>query len=219
MRSGSISDIIESNLMPKTSGKYIFLVISHKVNDPDFQSETSGLQSQQYIIKTLSTNGNEICLIIGGDEYGLLYAAYRFLEYNGIRFYLHGDVIPDEKADIMFPKVEIIGKPLFALRSYNPFMIFHRVPTVDTDDYKAIIAQLPKMGMNFIGFHTHLPKRNSNGWEKAEPIVWIGEKEDVNNDGTVKSAYPALHANTGDWTWGMIKKKTSDFSFGSVAVV
>lgn len=93
-------------------------------------------------------------------------------------------------------------------------MISHRPDWWNTDDYKAIIAQLPKMGMNFVGFHTY-PAVAYTGYSQPEPNVWIGTKDQVNNDGTVKSAYPVLHANTGDWTWDHDKEKTSDFSFGA----
>ena len=70
------------------------------------------------------------------------------------------------------------------------------------------------MGMNFIGFHTY-PESRFNGHWKAEPLTWIGLKDQINGDGTVKAAYPAMHSNTRDQTWGYFSRKTSDFSFGS----
>jgi len=84
----------------------------------------------------------------------------------------------------------------------------------DLNDYKAIIGQLPKMGMNFIGFHTY-PESTSQGSYKAEPLVWIGLEEDVNDDGSINFAYPVLHFNTQDTTWGYLPRKTSEFYFGA----
>ena len=34
--------------------------------------------------------------IVGGSDLGVLYGAYRYAERLGVRFYLHGDVVPDE---------------------------------------------------------------------------------------------------------------------------
>ena len=35
--------------------------------------------------------------ITGGSDVGVLYGAYRYAELLGVRFYLHGDVVPDER--------------------------------------------------------------------------------------------------------------------------
>jgi hypothetical protein len=46
-------------------------------------------------------------------------------------------------------------------------------------------------------------------------LVWIGKESDVNADGTVKAAYPAMHFATNDSTWGYSPVKTSAFSSGA----
>ena len=51
------------------------------------------LEEQQY---TLSTTGSKL-MVTGGSDLGLLYGAYELAEQFGIRFYLHGDVVPDEQ--------------------------------------------------------------------------------------------------------------------------
>ncbi len=215
LRSGNMAEILDRGAMPFDSGAHIivctkkspFLYLSGNAN---LISEAPQLDSEQYIIKTLGS----ACFIVGGSDIGALYGAYRFLEYNGIRFYLHGDVIPDGKADIIFPKEQITGKPLFALRGIQPFHDFPQGPDWwNTDDYLAYIAQLPKMGLNFIGFHTY-PSKPFTGYSKPEPVVWIGTDDQYNADGTVKTSYPAMHATTADWTWGHDRMKTSDFHFG-----
>src|SRR5581483_3688474 len=47
------------------------------------------------------------------------------------------------------------------------------------------------------------------------PMVWVGTRDQVNADGTVKAAGPATHSYTRDETWGFGSRKTSDFSFGA----
>ena len=45
-----------------------------------------------------------VLLVTGGDDAGTLYAAYRLAETLGVRFYLHGDVIPDEPMKWKLPE-------------------------------------------------------------------------------------------------------------------
>lgn len=172
------------------------------------------LQGDQYQLKSITPNK---LLIVGGSDMGVLYGTYRFLQTTGIGFTLHGDIIPDIKLKLIpLSGFNQTGKPTFSLRGIQPFHDFPEGPDWwSEDDYKAIITQLPKMGMNFIGLHTYPEFLPFEGYHKAEPTVWIGQKSDVNTDGTVKRGYPVLHANTLDSTWGYHPKKTSDFSFGA----
>jgi hypothetical protein len=113
------------------------------------------------------------------------------------------------------PDLDISRNPLFSLRGILPFHDFPEGPDWwDLDDYKAIITQLPKMGMNFIGFHTY-PESGIQGSYKAEPLVWIGLEKDIHQNGTVRSGYPVLHFNTQDTTWGYLPRKTSTYYYGA----
>ena len=52
------------------------------------------LEEQEYKLAAAGAGGR--LDISGGSPIGALYGAYRFIEHLGVRFYLHGDVIPDE---------------------------------------------------------------------------------------------------------------------------
>ena len=134
------------------------------------------LQPQQYLLKTIpldSGDGKPVLLVVGGDPVGTLYGAYRLAEHLGVRFYLHGDVVPDGKMTLTLPTLDERGEPLFQTRGIQPFHDFPEGPDWwSTDDYKAIIAQLPKLRMNFFGLHTY-----PQGGVGPEPTVWIGLKE------------------------------------------
>jgi hypothetical protein len=170
------------------------------------------LAEQEFMLRT----DNGVLEISGGSPLGLLYGAYELAEQLGIRFYLHGDVIPDQKVAFQLPDLDIRENPLFNLRGILPFHDFPEGPDWwNEGDYKAIIGQLPKMKMNFIGFHTYPDRLNFNGQgPKAEPFVWIGKEDDVNEDGTVNEAYPVLHFHTYDSTWGYSTGKTAEFLMG-----
>ncbi len=175
------------------------------------------LEEQEFVLKTSGNNSEKELIIAGGSEQALLYGAYEFAEQLGIRFYLHGDVIPDEKTEFSIPELNLRRKPLFSLRGILPFHDFPEGPDWwNEEEYKAVIAQLPKLKMNFIGFHCYPYRHDFDGQNyKAEPLVWIGKEQDINPDGTIRKAYPVLHFNTSDSTWGYLPVNTSEFLLGA----
>ena len=57
----------------------------------------AALRPQEYLLKTIRQADRPVLLVVGGDPTGTLYGAYALAEKLGVRFYLHGDVIPDEQ--------------------------------------------------------------------------------------------------------------------------
>ena len=188
--------------------------IKKHIANGELPKSVESLKAQEYVIKTVNIHGYRLVLIVGGDEIGTLYGAYRFAELLGVRFYLHGDVIPDTQTPWNLPKADEHGKPLFELRGIQPFHDFPEGPDWwNTNDYKAIIGQLPKLRMNFFGLHTY-----PEGKIGPEPTVWIGLKRDIGKDGKIRFSYPSSYHNTLRGTWGYAAKKTSEYSFGSAAL-
>lgn len=190
-------------------------IIKGLMIDAALKAQIESLGPQQFALKTITQGGRPVHLIVGGDDVATLYAAYRFAEHLGVRFYLHGDVIPDQRIALKLPKLDEVRKPLFAMRGIQPFHDFPEGPDWwNLDDYKAIISQLPKLGMNFIGLHTYPENRPA-----AEPTVWIGLASDTARDGRVAYSYPSIYYNTAlEVGWGFQPKKTSDYSFGAAAL-
>jgi hypothetical protein len=182
-----------------------------------FLTIDTALGNEEFTLQTRREGNTERLDISGGSPQALLYGAYEFAEWMGIRFYLHGDVIPDKKIRFSIPDLDIRRMPLFETRGILPFHDFPEGPDWwNEDDYKEVISQLPKLKMNFIGLHTYPWRTGFNGeGQKSEPLVWIGKEDQVNSDGTVKSAYPVLHFHTADSTWGYKPANTSSFLSGA----
>jgi len=179
--------------------------------DPGLRQKVEALGDEEYLLKSFSHRDSNVLLVAGGDEVGTLYGAYRLAEKLGVRFYLHGDVIPDAPIALEIPAVDEAGKPLFRLRGIHPFHDFPEGPDWwNTDDYKAVLSQLPKLRMNFFGLHTY-----PEGRPNAEPTVWIGLPEDSRPDGTVSFSYPSSYQNTLRGNWGYEATKTGDFTCGA----
>ncbi len=174
------------------------------------------LKPEQYLLRTVQRDGQQVVIVAGGDAIGVLYGAYRLAEQLGIRFYLHGDVVPDARIALDLPILDELGTPLFRQRGIQPFHDFPEGPDWwDTDDYKAILAQLPKLRMNFIGLHTY-----PEGPVGPEPTVWIGPSDELGSQGKVTVSYPSRHFVTRNVTsaWGYQPQKTSSYAFGAAAL-
>ncbi|MDP8244335.1 MAG: malectin domain-containing carbohydrate-binding protein [Candidatus Hinthialibacter antarcticus] len=186
--------------------------------EADFQQQIANLQDSGYHIQTFLRDGTKSVCIVGGGDSGVLYGAYRFAESLGIRFGLHGDIIPDETMKAELPEIHVQASPLFRIRGVQPFHDFPEGPDWwNAGEYKSILAQLPKLGMNFFALHCY-PEEfpiDPKAYPNAEPSVWIGLKDDLNEDGTVAFSYPSSWYNTARGNWGYQPKKTSAYSFGA----
>ncbi len=159
---------------------------------------------------SLSSDG-PVTRIVGGDDQGVLYGAYRYAEKTGVRFDLRGDVVPDERLR-EWPVVNETGRPLFALRGVNPWGSHpFGIDAWSADDYKAVITQLAKLRMNFLGVHCY-----PEGHPYAEPTVWHGLPDDVEAEGKVRESYPTRYYNTLlTPAWGNYRpRKTGEYGFG-----
>ena len=154
-----------------------------------------------YIIKSIRKDDRDILVITGADTYTTLTAAYRFAELLGCYFNLVGDAIPDQR--LPYP-LNISGydekaQPWFELRGCIPFHNFTAGPDCwNTVDYVSFITQQAKMGLNFLGLHYYNKSGFPGSQEGPEPHLWIGHKNDVNPDGSVKpeGAYKSYWASS-----------------------
>ncbi|MEI6673729.1 MAG: hypothetical protein WCO57_00985 [Verrucomicrobiota bacterium] len=171
----------------------------------------ASLGAGAFRIQTAPHADGRMWTITGNEEQGVLYGAYRFAEKLGVRFYLHGDVIPDTRLESL-PDVNDQGAPLFALRGLNPWGSHpFGFDAWGSDDYKAVFTQLAKMRMNFLGIHCY-----PEGQPYAEPTVWLGQRGEFDAQGRVSASYPSHYYNTlAKGFWGpVVPKTTSEYSFG-----
>ncbi|GAB6187037.1 malectin domain-containing carbohydrate-binding protein [Thermopirellula anaerolimosa] len=170
-------------------------------------------QPDGYVLWTVPRGERHLLVVAGYDAGTLLYAAYRTAESYGARFYLDGDVLPDRLIAWSLPQLDETRRPLFACRGIQPFHDFPEGPDWwSLEDYRAVLAQLPKLGMNFFGLHCY-----PEGGVGPEPLVWIGTTDDIGEGPAVRFSYPARHFLTGNVTgaWGYRPWKTSAYVWGA----
>ncbi len=201
---------LQTGTLPEKSTLDGWIILATKeaklLTDAAVRSAAANLQPQQYVIKTTLAEGKKTWWIVGGDDVGALYGAYRFLEHLGLRFYLHQDVVPETKLAAL-PDVDDIGKPLFERRGFSPWGAHPEgIDAWNADEWKSVLAQMTKMRMNTMSIHAY-------PWE---PWLWVGKPEEVEADGRVRNAPPVHLFNTAKGTlWGVKPSTTSTYRFGA----
>ncbi|MHC4399282.1 MAG: hypothetical protein ACYTG0_06360 [Planctomycetota bacterium] len=217
LRTGEWLSVLERGQLPPQGDVVLIAekdrpIVPKLVADAQLRRMSDDLGPQQYVLKTIPQDGRRVLLILGGDDIGALYGAYRLAEHFGVRFFLHGDVVPDRQIALALPELDEVGKPLLGLRGLNPWGSHpFGIDQWSADDYVAHIGQMAKMRMNYVGIHCY-PEDHPY----AEPTVWLGLDGDFDEQGRVSFSYPARYYNT-LWRghWGpMLPRKTSEYSFG-----
>jgi hypothetical protein len=223
LRTGKLLRIVTLSALPRNFQGFVVgerdrILRAGLLQDHVLQGTLRGLDPQQFLLRRIASDGREFALVAGGDAIGTLYAAYRLAEHYDVRFYLHGDALPDDQVKLQIPEVDEFGKPRFELRGVNPWgSHVEGIDLWDAADYKAILAQLAKMRMNFIGIHGYPELCWENGSYGAEPTVWTGLLKDIGKQGRVTFSYPASYFNTlrQGWFGYGEAKKTSEFYYGA----
>jgi hypothetical protein len=93
--------------------------------------------------------------IAGSNDRSVLFGVYELVRGWGVRFYLSGDVIPAQPV-CSLPDRSIRRKAALKLRGAHPYPDFLAGPSSwDEAQFERYIAQLPKLGLNFLGFHQY----------------------------------------------------------------
>ncbi|MDP6634032.1 MAG: hypothetical protein QGG42_03970 [Phycisphaerae bacterium] len=226
LRTGNLLGVSQGDKIPQDSSNYIVVgrkdraIIKDALSDTKRLSGSQALKAEEYLLASAPKGGRTLTVVTGGDNFGTLYGAYGLCEKLGVRFYLHGDVIPDASFTdwTAIKRLNESQRPHFKIRGLNPWGSHPQgIDIWRVDDWKSVISQLAKLKMNFVGIHGY-----PEFWQmdQQEPTVWVGFPEDVNPDGTVKAAPPSRFFNTQlPIQWGMAgPKNTSKYHFGSAMI-
>jgi len=111
----------------------------------------AGLKPDGLMLKRIELGGVPVLLAGGNDETGTMYAAYELLERLGIVFQLTNDVIPQQKADLAMPALDVCMEPVLKHRGMH---CCHGIRWyMGLDDFRKEIDQLAKLKMNVLQFY------------------------------------------------------------------
>ena len=101
LRTGKVPPVVQRDTLdPQASGAIIIAsknrsIVQQCIQTRELQAELAALKGDAHLLRTLDRQPYPVILLTGENDKAALYATYRFVEHLGVRFYLHGDVIPD----------------------------------------------------------------------------------------------------------------------------
>ncbi len=111
------------------------------------------LKPEGFVIKTGRLNNRSAVVVGGIDDASALYGAYDLIEQLGVTFELTQDIIPEARADLAIPPLDLRKEPAFARRG---FLLqdggYENLSMFSLQDYMKLIDQMAKMKCNYIQF-------------------------------------------------------------------
>jgi hypothetical protein len=110
--------------------------------------QATGLSGQGLLLKTIRHKNRAEIRVSGGSAAATLWAVYELAERWGVRYLLHGDLIPP-KARFQVPELDEVKQPVFPVRQWR-VMNEHAVSQISWGiaDYRPFIDQLAKLRFN-----------------------------------------------------------------------
>ena len=161
------------------SAEVLFLVGSPATN-PAVRRATAlrafpKVSDQGLVLRRLRQRGRRSFLVGGGSPRATLWSVYELAERWGVRFLLHGDVIPRRRA-LWLPDVNDVIEPEFPIRQWRVVNDFACGPeSWGIADYQPVLDQLAKLKFNRIYVYTYA----------YQPFLQFACREVTRNSGTL----------------------------------
>ena len=107
------------------------------------------VSDQGVILKRISLDGKPALVVGGGSPKATLWAVYDLVERWGVRYLLHGDVLPENPGELRLPDEDVVTEPLLRVRQWRTINDFADGPeSWGIKDHRAVIDQLAKLKFN-----------------------------------------------------------------------
>ena len=108
------------------------------------------VSEQDFILRRMQFQGCPSLLICGGSPRATLWAVYELVERWGVRYLLHGDVLP-APAIFHLPDLDVVMEPMLSVRQWRVINDFACGPeSWGMEDYCSMLDQLAKLKFNRI---------------------------------------------------------------------
>jgi hypothetical protein len=109
------------------------------------------LSDQGFVLKRGQLDGKPALVIGGGSPKATLWAVYDLIERWGVRYLLHGDVLPEKPGTLKLPAEDIVQEPVLRVRQWRVINDFACGPeSWGMADYRPVLDQLAKLKFNRI---------------------------------------------------------------------
>lgn len=178
----------EIGVAPDNASTLFFLGVSGHVEAtcPDV-GDLPDLSDQGFLLRKSLCAGRPVFIVAGGSPVAMMWGVYELAEQYGVRYLLHGDVLPAEKKELFLPEIDQVFEPTFRarwVRTMGDFAMGTEAWSVA--DYKPLFDQLAKLKFNRIRVGND-PSRpflhlEANGVKQDSATLFFGRRYFITDD-------------------------------------
>jgi hypothetical protein len=107
------------------------------------------VSEQGLVLKPARLQGKPVLIVGGGSPRATMWAAFELVERWGVRYLLHGDVLPEDPGPFRLPESEVTLEPALTVRQWR-VVNEHAMGPVSWGlaDYRPVLDQLAKLKFN-----------------------------------------------------------------------
>ncbi len=145
------------------------------------------ISEQGIVLKRTTLNDKPALIVGGGSPVATLWAVYELVERWGVRYLLHGDVLPENPGLFRLPESDIVMEPKFPVRQWRVINDFACGPeSWGIADYRPVLDQLAKLKFNRI-YAVVYPWQpfidlKHNGIERKQAWLWYDFHYPISDD-------------------------------------
>jgi Glycosyl hydrolase family 67 N-terminus len=151
----------------------------------------AGLKKDGFILQQIELEGRPAIVVGGNDDAAVMYAVYDLIERMGVVFQITGDIIPEQKPDLVLSDLHVRMEPVLKYRGLHvrPFVL----PWMGIEDFRKLLDQHAKMKCNYFEFY----------WYSGAPWIeysYKGEKQLIGDVQPKETGYLTWRVNTATFT-------------------
>ncbi len=152
------------------------------------------VSDQGLVLRRLQFGGRPAFVVGGGSPQATLWAVYELVERWGVRYLLHGDVLPEPSA-FRLPNLDAVLEPQFRVRQWRVVNDFAMGPeSWGIADYRPVLDQLAKMKLNriFVSTYPYQPflSLEFRGVKRRQAWLWYDYHFPITDDMIGRSLFP-----------------------------
>jgi len=152
------------------------------------------LTDQGHLLRSVKHNGRTVLVVGGGSPVATLWAAYELGHRFGIRYLLHGDIMPLEAGPLKLDGFDVLLEPTLRLRTWRTINDFAIGPeSWGLAEQKRVLVQLAKLKFNRIMMAIYpwqpFVHYEFRGVKKNKATLWYGYRYPVDGDTAGRAAF------------------------------
>jgi hypothetical protein len=196
---GTTPEIINSSQLGQQAQDSILILVGGPNVNALTRAAVSGglagfhdLKPEGFVLKSTEVKGHPALIIGGNDEAGTMYAAYDWLERQGIVFQLSGEILPERPRALATEGFNVRAGTPFPRRGCFLMNDEGNLTSTSLRDYRNLIDQMAKMKLNYLQIF----------WYSYMPFLsysYRGEKMLIGDVGASDSGYIMWRYNMGSY--------------------